>query len=369
MNPKNFGKTLKNLAFQTQRLLYQIFALKKMTVYLSVLFPLLTTLNNFFSNLAQNLIEKLPTGPNKFHINSAREFYKPLNLKQDLFHFTQVSEKTISDFLKELKTNNATAIDNLSDRFLKDRSKVLATPLAQICNLSIKLSTVPDECKIVKLKPLYKKGKKIDPKNYRPISLLPVISKILEKVIHDQTMDFVTKKNILYKFKSGFRKFHSTDSCLSYLQDKVSKGFDSGLLTGMILIDLQKAFDTFDILDESLSGESVALKLVSKINTRLKCLYRKNKFLSTQLRRLLYNALIHPHFDYAYSVWYPTLKVWYLKTKLQTLQKKCVRFCLQLDNIAQVGITELKKINWLPVDYRFRQCLAANVFKFFVPCT
>ena len=57
-------------------------------------------------------------------------------------------------------------------------------------------------------------------------------------------MDFATKKNILYKFQSGFRKFHSTDSCLSYLQDKVSKGFDSGLLTGMILIDLQKAFNT-----------------------------------------------------------------------------------------------------------------------------
>ena len=58
----------------------------------------------------------------------------------------------------------------------------------------IKLSTVPDESKIVKLKPLYKKGKKTDPKNYRPTSLLPDISKILEKVISDQTMDFVTKK-------------------------------------------------------------------------------------------------------------------------------------------------------------------------------
>ena len=150
------------------------------------------------------------------------------------------------DFLKELKTNKATGIDNLSGRFLKDGSKVLATPIAQICNLSIKLSTVLDECKIVKLKPLYRKGKKTDPKNYRPTSLLPVISKIPEKVIHDQTMEFVTIKNISYKLQSGFRKFHSTDSCLSYLQDKVAKGFDLGLLTGTILINLQKAFDTID---------------------------------------------------------------------------------------------------------------------------
>ena len=86
--------------------------------------------------------------------------------------------------------------------------------------------------------------------------------------------------------------------------------------------------------------------------------------LSPQLRRLLCNALIQPHFDYACAVWYPNLNKKF-KTKLQTLQNKSVRFCLQLDNRTHVGITEFKKINWLPVDYRFRQCLAANVFKFF----
>ena len=118
------------------------------------------------------------------------------------------------------------------------------------------------------------------------------------------------------------------------------------------------------ILDESLSGESMALDVVSTINTRLKFLYRKNKFLSPQLRRLLCDALIQPHFDYACSVWYPNLNKKF-KTKLQTLQNKWVRFCLQLDNSAHTGITEFKRINWLPVDYRFRQCLAANVFKFF----
>ena len=149
----------------------------------------------------------MPTGPNKFDINSKREFCKLLNVKEDPFHFTKVSKKTILDFLKELKTNKATGIDNLSGLFLKDGSKVLATPIAQICNLSIKLSTLPDECKIAKLKPLYKKGKKTNPKNYRPISLLPVISKILEKVIHDQSMDFVTKKNVYTNFNQVFEIF------------------------------------------------------------------------------------------------------------------------------------------------------------------
>ena len=70
------------------------------------------------------MIEKLPTAPNKFDINSVREFYKPLNLEENPFHFTKVPENTISDFLKEITTNKATVIDNLSGRFLKDGSKV-----------------------------------------------------------------------------------------------------------------------------------------------------------------------------------------------------------------------------------------------------
>ena len=83
---------------------------------------------------------------------------------------------------------------------------------------------------------------KTDPKqiqkNYRPISLLPLLSKIVEKVIHDQIQQFLTENEILYRFQSGFRPNYSTDFCLSFLNDKIIKGFDSSLLTGMILIDL-----------------------------------------------------------------------------------------------------------------------------------
>ena len=94
------------------------------------------------------------------------------------------------------------------------------------------------------MKPLFKRGSKTDPKNYRPISLLPLISKIIEKIIHDQTQNFLDKNNVIYRYQSGFRKFYSTYSCLSYLNNKIATGFESGLFTGMILIDLQKAFDT-----------------------------------------------------------------------------------------------------------------------------
>ena len=70
---------------------------------------------------------------------------------------------------------------------MEDIFKTRVTPVTEICNLSIRLSAFPDKCKIAKLKPLFKKGSKTEAKNYRPISLLPLISKIVERVIYDQT--------------------------------------------------------------------------------------------------------------------------------------------------------------------------------------
>ena len=118
------------------------------------------------------------------------------------------------------------------------------------------------------------------------------------------------------------------------------------------------------LLDETLSGESMALKVISKINSRLRFLYRKNRFLSPPLRRLLCNSLIQPHFDYACSGWYPKLNK-RLKSKLQILQNKCIRFCLNLNNRAHIGRNEFEQINWLPVNDRFKQIVSSMSFKFF----
>ena len=148
--------------------------------------------------------------------------------------------------MEEINPNKAVGIDNLSGRFIKDGGSILASPMTALCNLSINLSKFPDKCKIAKLKALYKKGSSLDTKNYRPISLLPLISKIFEKIIHDQTQEYLDENNVLYKYQSGFRTKHSTDTCLSLLNDKILTGFDKGMLTRIVLIDLQKAFDTID---------------------------------------------------------------------------------------------------------------------------
>ena len=108
----------------------------------------------------------------------------------------------------------------------------------------------------------------------------------------------------------------------------------------------------------------MGLHVLNKLNSKLKFLYRKSRFLSLPLRRLLCNALIQPHFDFACTAWYLNLNQG-IQKKLQTFQNKCIRFCLQLDNRTHIGIDEFKAINWLNVSDRFKQCVSASVFKFF----
>ena len=116
-----------------------------------------------------------------------------------------MSEETVLKLRQDLDENKDAGLDNLSGKFLKGEATVLAKPVSQICNFSIKHSIFPSDCKIAKLKPLFGKGAKTDPKTYRPISLLPLISKIIEKVI--QTQSLLDKNDITYRYQSGFRKF------------------------------------------------------------------------------------------------------------------------------------------------------------------
>ena len=108
----------------------------------------------------------------------------------------------------------------------------------------------------------------------------------------------------------------------------------------------------------------MALKVFSTINCRLTFLSKKKKFLSQPLCRLLYNALIQPHFNYASSAWYPNLNK-ILKSRLQILQNKCICFCLNLDRKAHIGLTKFEKINWLPINDQFEQCISSMTFTYF----
>ena len=91
---------------------------------------------------------------------------------------------------------------------------------------------------------MYKKNSKLEPGNYRPVSILSTVSKILERAVHIQLEIYLKENDLFYKFQSGFRTSFSTDTCLTYLTDYIRHVMDNGLYTGMVMIDLQKAFDT-----------------------------------------------------------------------------------------------------------------------------
>ena len=112
-----------------------------------------------------------------------------------------------------------------------------------------------------------------------------------------------------------------------------------------------------------MSDETMALRVIEKINSRLKFLYRKNRFLDVPLRRLLCNALIQPHFDY---VVLRGTQTWQkkLKDKLQVTQNKCIRFCLKLQCREHISNKLFQKLNWLPINQRFKQCVSSTIFKF-----
>ena len=128
-------------------------------------------------------------------MHSVLAYYKRfLNTENQKFTFSPTSEDEILKLLTDTNPEKAAGIDNLSGRFLKDGAVVLALPISKLCNLSMKRSKFPLDCKIAKLKPLCKKGSKTDPKNYSPVSLLPLVLKVIEKAIHNQNKIFLSIK-------------------------------------------------------------------------------------------------------------------------------------------------------------------------------
>ena len=106
-------------------------------------------------------------------MNYVIDYYNNIELPNGTFGFSHVHESQITNILEKFDTNKAACIDGLSITFLKDSAKILSKPITDLINLSISLSAFPESCKVAKLKPLFKKGSKLEPKNFRPISSFP----------------------------------------------------------------------------------------------------------------------------------------------------------------------------------------------------
>ena len=176
-----------------------------------------------------------------------------------VFQFEYVSIVFVKSFLKKVKRTKATGLDDLPAGMLKDCAAYIAVPLRYIVNLSLNTSTVPSAWKEAKIVPIYKSGASSSVENYRPISVLPILSKLLEKAVHTQLSTFLERNNLLNDSQFGYRENRSTDLASALLIDSIRKNGDNGLLTGTLFLDLSKAFDTInhDLIIKKLASYGV----------------------------------------------------------------------------------------------------------------
>ena len=145
-----------------------------------------------------------------------------------------------------LNVRKSTGLDNIGPRILKLSANVIAPTLLFIINKSISTGKFPSVWKEAKVKPLFKNGSKEDVNNYRPISILPTISKLIEKWVESQFSKYLNEFNLLYKSQSGFRPKHSTESALILMTESWPKAINEGKIVGCVLVDFPKAFDLVD---------------------------------------------------------------------------------------------------------------------------
>ena len=163
-----------------------------------------------------------------------------------LFMFTPVTVEQVDHVISKLSTSKSCGLEKISSKLLKLANPYISETIRDIINQSLDTGIFPDDWKKAKVSPVYKADARNAPDNYRPISILPAISKVIERIVHTQVLEFFTENNLLSKFQSGFRGMHSTCTALLFATDLWLRNIDEGILTGNVFIDLKKAFDTVD---------------------------------------------------------------------------------------------------------------------------
>jgi len=160
-----------------------------------------------------------------------------------VLNFVNVSENEVLDQIKALALNKATGPDNISVRILKEAGSAIVPSLTKLINMSLQHCEMPLTWKKANVIPLFKKGEKDTLSNYRPISILSVVSKVFEKVIFKNVYNYLHAHNFLTTHQSGFRPKDSTVNQLAYLYHTFSKALDDKLDVRIVFCDVSKAFD------------------------------------------------------------------------------------------------------------------------------
>ena len=196
-------------------------------------------LNKYFVNIGPNLSNCIPSSVNQFdyYLNSP-------NIKS--MALIPTDEYEIIKIINKLKQTSSSGVDDIPSTVIKCAAKSIAKALALMINNSMNFGIFPSPLKIAKITPIFKGGSSILMTNYRPISILPVLSKIYEKVIATRLNSFLEKNKIKNDKQFGFRKNHSTALALTKFMEYITEKLDNGNLVLSVFVDLSKAFDTID---------------------------------------------------------------------------------------------------------------------------
>jgi hypothetical protein len=158
--------------------------------------------------------------------------------------FNLVTDTEVKVIIDGLCCGIASGYDEIPMWLVKGSSELIPSPLTHVINIFLNSGIVPYQTKIARILPLFRSGDNRVFSNYRPVSVLPIFSKVFEKVVYNRLFDYFNKSGSLFQNQFGFRKGHSTSLALHHLYDKITAAIDQRKFTVGIFLDLSKAFDT-----------------------------------------------------------------------------------------------------------------------------
>ena len=202
--------------------------------------------NNHFVNVATNLIKDNCNNVNNDTISNGNMNVDVMSntCPQPEFKLPIISNQFVDKEIRLMSNNKATGLDDVSSKILKLARPAIVNSLTYIINVSLTSGVFPNKWKEARVTPLHKGGDLSNTNNYRPISILTVVSKIIEKAVHGHLYSYVSSHGMINEHQSGFRPGHSTETALVNMVDDWLVNINKGKMTGVVLIDLKKAFDT-----------------------------------------------------------------------------------------------------------------------------